>query len=737
MHTPSRRRTDAVHKGADGHLLDRLSALLRYKYVALATVCVIVTGAGIFTYTQTPLYRASVRLLIELEDERSLAMEGVSGGTSGTTEYAADPEPYFQTQYRILTGRELARRSVRALKLTQVLEFARPGSGASWFSRSRERVKNIGRAALGRPTRDVTNDAGMPSEEAIIGAFASRVSVEPVRASRLVDVHFVSTDASLAARAANALADNYVSQNLQLRQQSMAKSLEWISEELGRQRTVVEASERAMAEYRANQNAMPLESPQNIVVARLNQLNDAATRARTVRAQKESLYKQVEALGPVAAADTIPAISQNPYIQSVKTRLADLQRQRTLLAERYGDRHPEMVTMNATIQDVTRELEQEFGKALQSIRHDYESAVLEEQTLASALDDQRAVATDIDRKSVNYTVLERGAESNRELYESLLQREKELQVMANSRGNNVRLVERAGVPTAPFSPNARRSLLLSSIAGLLAAFGLVLVLDYADDTIRTADDITRKLALPCLGVVPAAPGGPGRPILTASTSGPFGEAIRALRTSVAFSHAAPGTAVVAVTSAQPLEGKTTTACNLAAALSYGGARVLLIDADMRRPSLHQAFGIENVRGLSDLLSGTAAINQVVQRLADPNLWIMPAGSVPPNPSELLGSDRMEALLAQLRAGPFEWVIIDTPPVLPVTDTSVLARQVSGVVFVLGSGMTRRRFADRAIDTLASGRANILGAVLNRAENIDREYGYADYHATPAPRRARA
>ncbi len=670
-------------RSAEIHLRDRLSVFYRYRYVAVLAFLVILAVAGLRAYSQTPMYRASARLLIDLEDERSLAMEGVS--TTSSTAYQ-DPEPYFQTQYRILTGRDLARR---------VIARVQGGPGA---------------------TTAVTDGQ--------IGEFTSRILVEPVRASRLVDVVIVSPDPALAASSANILAEEYVQQNLDLRRQNMERSLEWLAQELARQKTTVEASERAMAQYREDQNALSLEDRQNIVIARLNQLNDAATRARTNRAQKESLYTRLASLGPkAAAADSIPEILQNPYIQSLKAQLAELERRKALLSERYGDKHPEMLTVHASILDATRQLNTEIAKAVASIRHDYDSAMLEEETLAIALEEQKEIATDLDRKSVTYTVLQRDAESNRELYQTLLRREKELQVLANSRGNNVRLVERAAIPQAPFSPNLRRAVMLGTIVAFLVAIGLVLGLDYLDDTIKTPEDITR-LGLPFLALIPAVRSGRDRPTLSGHND--FSEAIRSLRTSITLCTRQGGT-IVLVTSAQPLEGKTTTACNLATALAYGGAKVLLIDADMRRPGVHRAFGLENRCGLSELLNGRAHLTQAVQRLAEPDLWIMPAGSTPPNPSELLASGRMEALLGQVQHGPFDWVIVDTPPVLAVTDASILTQWVSGVAFVVGSEMTRRRLAERAIETLAAGRPRILGAVLNRVDVSRNKYYYARHY----------
>jgi capsular exopolysaccharide synthesis family protein len=671
-------------RSAEIHLRDRLSVFYRYRYVAALAFLLVLGAATLRAYSQTPMYRASVRLLIDLEDERSLAMEGLSNTNS--TAYLQDPEPYFQTQYRILTGRDLARRVV-----------AKVQGGAG-------------------------DQAAVTDGQ--IDDFRSRVSVEPVRASRLVDVLFVSDDPKMASASANILAEEYVQQNLELRRQNMERSLEWLAQELARQKTIVEASERAMAQYREDQDALSLEDRQNIVIARLNQLNESATRARTIRAQKESLFTRLSSLGPKAAsADSIPEILQNPYIQSLKAQLAELERRKALHSERYGDKHPEMLTVNASIQDATRQLNLEIAKAVDAIRHDYDSALLEERTLATALEEQKAIATDLDRKSVTYTVLQRDAESNRELYQTLLRREKELQVLANSRGNNVRLVERAAVPQAPFSPNLRRAVMLGTIVAFLVAIGLVLGLDYLDDTIKTPEDIAR-LGLPFLALVPAVRSGRDRPLLSGHDD--FSEAIRSLRTSIALS-TRQGGSIVLVTSAQPLEGKTTTACNLATALAYGGAKVLLIDADMRRPGVHRAFGLDNRCGLSELLSGQAHLTQSVQRLAEPDLWIMPAGSTPSNPSELLASGRMEALLGQVQNGPFDWVIVDTPPVLAVTDASILTQWVSGIAFVVGSEMTRRRLAERAIETLSAGRPRILGAVLNRVDVSRNRYYYARHY----------
>jgi capsular exopolysaccharide synthesis family protein len=252
------------------------------------------------------------------------------------------------------------------------------------------------------------------------------------------------------------------------------------------------------------------------------------------------------------------------------------------------------------------------------------------------------------------------------------------------------------------------------------------VIDYLDDTVKTPEDVTWRLKLHFLGLVPKVRG-ERHPLLSGPVPHDFGEAFRALRTALLAGNNTEATRVLAITSAQPLEGKTTTAVNIALALAIGGARVLLIDADMRRPSLHKALRLPNDTGLSHLLIGEARMREVVQRTGDPNLLVITAGRTPSNPSELLGSDRMKAFVHQLAVGPFDWVIIDTPPVLAVTDAVILAPMVSGVTFVLGAEMTRWRLAERAIETLQSGHPHSISAVLNRVDFDRNRYYYSRYY----------
>ena len=702
------------------HLFDRAAVVVKYYKAVAAVFLLVVAGWMYQTYTTIPMYRAQARIQIDEEH------------TTQTADFKepyltyTDPEPYYQTQYRVLQGRDLARRAVRRLHLDAVPEFNGRGPAPTRLTRVVETIKAKALAPFtgDTPAPQVESaPAGSSNENGLVAAFQGRVQVAPVRSSRLVDVAFTSADREFAARAVNVLAEEYVQQNLEFRLENTQKTLDWLTQEVAKQQNIVQQSERQLAEYRENQNALSLEDRQNIVIARLNQMNDAVTRAKTQRVQREALYRQISA---AKDREALISIVQNPFIQNLKTRLSELQRERGRLLDRYGEKHPQVQNVETQIADAERQINTEVDKTAQAVRNDYEAALSEERTLSADLEGQKAAAMDLNRKGIDYSVLQREAESNRQVYESLLQREKELRVIANSRANNVRVLDRAEVPGGPFTPNVNRAWMMAMLFGLglgiAAAFGI----DYLDDTVKTPEDITWRLKLHFLGLVPKVRG-ERHPLLSGPVPHDFGEAFRALRTALVASNTGTSTRIVAITSAQPLEGKTTTAVNIALALAIGGARVLLIDADMRRPSLHKALRLPNDKGLSHLLVGESRMREVVQRTGDPNLLVITAGKTPPNPSELLGSDRMKAFVQQLGVGPFDWVIIDTPPVLAVTDAVILAPIVSGVTFVLGAEMTRWRLAERAIDTLQAGHPQFISAVLNRVDFDRNRYYYSRYY----------
>jgi capsular exopolysaccharide synthesis family protein len=704
----------------DVHLLDRIAVVARHRGIALSVFLLTTIAVVLQGYAAVPMYHATARILIE--DERSTAIPGLIPDS----QYYEDPVPYYNTQYKILQGRDLARRTITRLQVRDVAEFdgsAIP-AGPSPFSVPGllERLRRLG----GPPPQTEPRPDETPDESALVDMFLSRIAVSPVRDSRLVDVSFASMEPEFAARAVNALAEEYVAQNLALKLQATEGMLAWLTQELDNQQKKVQEAEAALADYRERQNAMSLDDKQNIVLARLNKLNDDVLLAKTKKARAEVLYSQIQALTPAELADA-PAIAQHGQVAEAKDRVQEAQRQRAQLAERYGERHPELQKANAEVQEARRQYDLEITRAAQAIRNDYETAMLEERTFTQNLNAARADAQDLSRRSVDYNLMEREANSNREVYQALLQRENELRVSSNSRANNVRIVDTAEIPKTPEGSSGRRSWPIGMALGLVLAVAVPFALDYINDTVKTPEDIARLLKLPFLGLVPSVRGDKHPLLASSHIPHDFGEAFRSLRTALMSKFDSAGTKIVVFTSAQPLEGKTTTAVNVAMALAYGGARVLVIDGDMRRPGLHRLLRLTNERGLSQVLIGQARLRDVIQRTVDPNLLAVTAGRTPPNPSELLSSERMRILLSNLEHGPFDWIIVDTPPVLAVTDAVILAPLVSGVAFVVGAEMTRRRLAERALETLLASRPKHISIVLNKVDFARNRYYYSRYH----------
>ena len=718
-------QTTTVSNGSEPHLFDRISVLYKYRWASIAVFTLVVGWVMVDSYTRIPVFRAQARVLIEDPNSDIATPSEISRNVT-----LADPEMYLQTQLRIMRGRDLAQRVAAKLDLAKVAEFNGQGPKPTQLAVGIALVKYYAawpyRMVTATPAETPATVLDVVDAGSYPEALLARMNVVQVRGSQLVDLTFDSADPAFAARAANTFAEEYVAHNLSLKVEALEKSAEWLTGEVAKQADLMRQSDMKLAEYKETQDAGALDSNQNIVVARLTASNEAATKARIDRIQKEGLWRQIQSAQAANDVESITSVLNNPNIQNLRASINVLQQDRARLADRYGERHPDYQKAVTTLQNAERQLQDEIRKAVQNAKNEYDNAVQQERELQSQLNLSKTQATALGRKGVDYAVYLREAESNRTVYNQLLTREKELRVVANSRTNNVRMVDTAQVPGAPASPNHRRDWAYAIALGLALGLGIAFGIDYLDDTVKTPDDITRRLKLKFLGLVPIV-AGERHPLISGPVPHDFGEAYRSIRTSLAAQLPGTGARVVAVASSQPLEGKTTTAVNIAMALAVGGARVLLIDADMRRPSVHKALRMTNDRGLSQLLAGQARMREVVQRTHDPNLLAITAGRTPANPSELLASDRMRALLTGLETGPFDWIIIDTPPVLAVTDAVILAPLVGAVAFVIGAEMTRWRLAERAVGTLLSSNPRQVLAVLNKVNFGRNKYYYSRYY----------
>jgi succinoglycan biosynthesis transport protein ExoP len=697
------------------HLMDYVRILHKRRWTAITAFVLVFGSATLYTFTATPLFDAKAQILIENQEQKVVQFEQVLDENRATNDY-------YQTQYRILQSRTLARRTMDSEKLWDHPFFVR--EEASLLGRL---FKRDGASGGSAESVETTNETA--AQSIAIDNFLRSLAVTPVRNSRLVEVRYRSPDPTLSARVVNALSKQYIEQNLEFKFLASKEATEFLSARMAEQRKFLEQSEQALQKYREQTGAVALADRQNIVVQRLTDLNAAVTKARTERIEKEAVYNQIRSVeADRAALDTVPAILTNTFIQQLKAQQSDLQRQRAQLGEKLGERHPEMVKLRTAIESTESRLGAEVQKVVQALRRDYEAALSNEKALMTSLEQQRSEAQELNRASIQYGVLERDTTTNRQMFDSLLQRAKETDISGELKTSSIRVVDAAEAPRRQASPNLRNNLAIGFLGGLLLGVTLAFFFEYLDSRLKTPEEIKTQLGLPYLGLIPAIDVKKlvGAPLVNNGVPAHFSEAFRTIRTNVLFSSAEEGPKSVVVTSTVPSEGKTVVAANLAISLAAAGQRVLLIDADMRRPKVHELFGRSLEPGLSNVLVGDGKASEAVKKTGVSNMWVLAAGKHPPNPAELLGSKRFVEFLSSLGQH-FDWVIVDTPPVMAVSDAAVVGHVATGVVFVVAADMTTKGAARSALDQLDVAKAHYIGAVLNKVDLRKNSYYYAAYY----------
>ena len=685
----------------------------RALIVALAAAGLIV--AGIYNYTTRPLYQATAQLLIDRETPNVLPAKEV-------VDLAQASVDYFQTQYQLLRGRTLAERVVEKIGFQKSAELQ---TGPLMSPIERLQVRFFGK------TPKALVDADGVKLSPAVAAFRTRLKIEPQQGMRLVNLRFSAYDPELAKTAVNALAEAYIQQSLEYRFTTSSEATGWLSDRVAEQKQKVDQAEQALQAYREREGLVNVEEKQTLVDQKLAALTAAVVNARTERITKETLFNQMRLLSP-AQLESYPAVMGSALVQALKGQLAELQREQARLSETYGDRHPEMVRVRNQIRSTEEKLRAEGQNVVRSIENDYLTARQQEANLQSSLDAIKREALEINRKSIEFGVLKREVESNQQLYRELTNRTKETSLESELRSSNIRINERAekGVFVAP---RMAHNFALGFVIGLGLGLALTLLFEHLDNTLKTPEDVKQHLGLPFLGVVPdvgarsVSGGGPKpSPLILKNPKSAVAEAYRVLRTNLIFSSAESSGRVIVVTSANPGEGKTTTTVNVAASLAQTGARVLAVEADLRRPSMSQHFAVPKTPGLTDLIVGKAEATTAIHSTRYKGLMVLPCGYVPPNPAELLGSARMKDILRALRSH-YDWVLIDTPPILAMADTPVLCPIVDGVILVVAAESSGRPAVQRAIDQIASVNGKIIGVILNRVDLERNAYYYGQYY----------
>ncbi|HLV01647.1 MAG TPA: polysaccharide biosynthesis tyrosine autokinase, partial [Acidobacteriota bacterium] len=568
--------------------------------------------------------------------------------------------------------------------------------------------------------------------------FSYQLETEPIRGTQIVQISFLSPDPNFAAQFTNAIAEEYIVYTFDTKFEATTRATDFLSQELVELKKRVEKSDEALVQYAREHNLVNAEERNNIVVQRLSDLNQQITKV-----EAELYASQYEAIKD-ATAETLPVSLQTPLMAQLRQRISTIEQDLASLTTQFGPRWPDVIRLQEQKAMTEQQLKVEVAKAIENERVKYEALVAQRNKLAQALAAQNALVNRLEQDSIQYNILKREVEANQQLYEGLLQRMKEAGVLAGLRSSNIQIVDPAEVPTAPYLPRVKLNLLLGLIAGLGLGVMAAFAAEFMDKTLKTPRQVEEALGLPSLAVIPVLDTDSKRHLLQARTGeteetsivsylrslSPLAwESYRALRTALLLSTAGRPPQKIMVTSALPEEGKTTTALHLAISLAQTGARTVLVELDLRRPVLSKIFSVSRSKGMSRYLSSDVELASQVEKTGVPNLFLIPGGPVPPNPPELMGSDRMKASLDVLSEF-FTYVVIDSPPILSVTDGLVIAPSMDGIVLVINGSKTPKNAVIQARGHLDMVGGRVLGALINRVNFNGGGYGYAYpyYHA---------
>lgn len=661
--------------------------VVKWWWLIAASTVICLLIAAVLAIMTTPKYRARTTLEVNREGLQVVQMGQVDS-------MQVDDREFLNTQAGLLRSRALAERVARALNLANSPDFA-----------DQERSRQA-------------------RESSVADMVQGSIEVNPVRDSRLIELTVKSTDPNLAARIGNAYADSFIQSNLERRYEATSYARSFLEQRLAQSRSRLEDSERQLVAYAQRQGIVTLNvdsgngqtgrTEQSLDATSLVSLNSALSQARADRIAAEQRYRRNQ-----GSASSTQALA-DPTIQTLTSQRAELQSQYAEKAQLFQPDYPVMVQLRQRIQALDNSIAQQVRNVSGSLRSEYETAVGRENQLQAQVNQLRNAVLNLRERSIQYTILQREVDTNRALYDALLQRYKEVGVGTGVGTNVVSVVDRAQVPGAPFTPNLPFNLALGLLAGLILGTGSAFGLEWMDDTIKTPDDLTEKLGIPSLGVVPRAQKEVPLQKQLDDMRSLVSEAYHSVRTALQFStdHGVPKSLLI--TSTRAGEGKSSTALALAQIISNLGATVLLIDGDLRKPTFRGPSG--SSKGLSDLLAGAGQADEMIHPTEQERLFLLPAGRVPPNPAELLASDRLKVLLKEI-GGRFDHVIIDGPPVLGLADALLMGSHCEATMMAFEAGAIRRAAAANAVGRLRSSNARIVGGILTKFSATSSGYGY--------------
>jgi succinoglycan biosynthesis transport protein ExoP len=730
LHTvqQAREEADAVPRD-DIDLKEIFRAIARHKWMIAGTTLLCVGAAAFYTLRITPLYQATTLIQIDRSAQKVVGFNTEVELDQGT----ASDQLQLRTQIELLKSRSLALRVIDEMGLYRpdeggappapVAPAAAPDADAGFVATLREHFNR-----LVSPPED---GGERPSRNETVRAFNESVSIEPRRSSRLVEVQVVNKDGELAARIANQIAQTFIAMNLERKLESSVYARQFLEEQIQVTKAKLEQSERVINQYAKRNEILNLGDKTSATTQTYVDFSAALAKAEQDRIKAEAQYEEVR-----ARPESAPSVLDNLAIQTYKEQRARLEAEYAKNLAVFKPNYPAMVQAKSQIDELQRRIDAEVGTILASIKGQYEAAKKQESLLRARVGASRDEVLMVQDRSVDLNLLKRELDTNRQVYDSLLQRLKEVSVTAGLNTNNISVVDPAEPALNPVQPRPAINLAVGLMLGLLAGVLVAILREQMDDSVKHEDEVERVFALPLLGWIPETRKPRGMSIEAlgllahAEPRSSFSEAYRSMRTALQFSTTEGAPRHIMVTSCGKNEGKTTSALALAINFAQLGQQVLLIDADMRLASVHKALGLPNDRGLSTLLMGEAPTKDLILKTMVPNLGVLLAGPTPPDPVELLMGPGLRTLLDQAQALGFTQVIIDGPPLLGIADAIALGNQVQHIVFAVRADSTRKKSIKDALRRLRNAGLAPMGVVLTHARTehtnndaFDAYYGY--------------
>jgi len=759
---PDSTETEYVYSStatAEVHLRDYFKVLVKRRRLLIGVLLAVVAIGAYFSFTATPLYKATSIIKIEPQNP---SVTGI--GEMLRLSEGGGPYDYHQTQFQLLNSRTLAAKVIADLRLDADKSFtgasitsSNPISRVqSWFFGNLQFVVSLIKPLQKEEPKNtqVESVAAAASQKplvapGLIGLYSSFLEVKPVKSTRLVEISFATPDAGLSQQLAEAHARGFIRMSLENRFELTQEAREFLDTKNTELREKLAKSEAALNRFRQTHGVVSMEKGENIVVDRLVTLNQQLTAARAQRIEAESLYKVVEN----KSTQYLSQVMSQGMVPTLRSNLLGLEAEKVRVSTVFKPDHPRMMELNQQINETRRALNTEINNVVRGIHENYVAALTKEQALQAEAQKQQQMALNLKEVGVEFAVLDEEVKVNRAIYENVLRRLSETTVSNDLAVSNMQISQHAEKSSRPFSPDIPFALVQSAFLGLFLGVGLVFFFEYLDSRLNTPQHVWHAVALNTFGVVPdlnsfnrrllgwnpserpllkgltrlrlqAPNSSPGELI---STHHPFSiitESYRTIRTALLFSQAEKPPQIVLLTSPSPGEGKTVTTLNLAIALAQDSHRVLVIDADLRKGSCHTRLGMKNHKGLSNVLTGNLTLEEGIQATSVSGLSFLSRGICPPNPTDLLGSHKMREILNNLRES-FNFILIDSPPAIAVSDAAVLSIVCDGVILVFHGQKTTTASARQLVERLDAIRAPILGVVLNGIDLADPNYAY--YH----------